>query len=41
MPPASDKLPVEDSPQRIERFFETVYLRNHEHYVYSAPDSRA
>jgi hypothetical protein len=30
--------PVEDSPLRIDRFFETLYLRYDERYVYSAPD---
>jgi hypothetical protein len=27
-----------DSPLRIERFFEALYLRYDERYVYSAPD---
>ena len=30
--------PPPDSPVRIERFFETLYLRYDERYVYSAPD---
>ncbi|MBS0251255.1 MAG: hypothetical protein JSR78_09335 [Proteobacteria bacterium] len=30
--------PTEDSPLRIERFFETLYQRYDERYVYSAPD---
>jgi len=43
--PASDQpgrplssYPAEDSPLRIERFFESLYLRYDERYVYSAPD---
>jgi hypothetical protein len=30
--------PMSDSPLRLERFFETVYLRYDERYVYSAPE---
>jgi hypothetical protein len=30
-----------DSPLRIERFFEALYLRYDERYVYSAPDLKA
>lgn len=33
-----DHYPLLDSPLRIERFFETIYLRYDERYVYSAPD---
>jgi hypothetical protein len=33
--------PVEDSPLRIERFFEALYLRYDERYVYSAPDLKS
>ncbi|WP_296200971.1 hypothetical protein [uncultured Hyphomicrobium sp.] len=33
--------PLEDSPLRIERFFETLYLRYDERYVYSAPDLKS
>ena len=36
-----DGYPVESSPLRIERFFETLYLRYDERYVYSAPDLKA
>jgi hypothetical protein len=30
--------PTAESPLRLERFFETLYLRYDERYVYSAPD---
>jgi hypothetical protein len=30
--------PISDSPLRLERFFETLYLRYDERYVYSAPE---
>ena len=30
--------PTADSPLRLERFFQTLYLRYDERYVYSAPD---
>src|SRR5439155_23991347 len=30
--------PTPDSPLRLEHFFETLYLRYDERYVYSAPD---
>jgi len=30
--------PLQESPLRAERFFETLYLRYDERYVYSAPD---
>jgi hypothetical protein len=30
--------PTADSPLRVERFFQTLYLRYDERYVYSAPD---
>jgi hypothetical protein len=33
-----DSYPKADSPLRLERFFETLYLRYDERYVYSAPD---
>jgi hypothetical protein len=33
--------PRMDSPLRIERFFEALYLRYDERYVYSAPDLKA
>ena len=33
--------PPPDSPVRIERFFETLYLRYDERYVYSAPDLKS
>ena len=33
--------PPQDSPVRIERFFETLYLRYDERYVYSAPDLKS
>jgi hypothetical protein len=33
--------PVAESPLRIERFFETLYLRYDERYVYSAPDLKS
>ena len=33
--------PVDDSPLRVERFFETLYLRYDERYVYSAPDLKS
>ena len=32
------KFPPDDSPLRLERFFQTLYLRYDERYVYSAPD---
>lgn len=34
----SKEYPPFDSPLRLERFFETLYLRYDERYVYSAPD---
>lgn len=33
--------PDQDSPLRLERFFETLYLRYDERYVYSAPDLKS
>jgi hypothetical protein len=33
-----DTYPLADSPLRFERFFEALYLRYDERYVYSAPD---
>lgn len=33
--------PLEDSPLRLERFFETLYMRYDERYVYSAPDLKS
>ena len=33
-----DNYPVEESPLRIERFFDTLYLRYDERFVTSAPD---
>jgi hypothetical protein len=30
--------PTSDSPLRLENFFEALYLRYDERYVYSAPD---
>ena len=33
--------PPPDSPLRLERFFETLYLRYDERYVYSAPDLKS
>jgi hypothetical protein len=30
--------PIADSPLRLEQFFETLYLRYDERYVYSAPE---
>jgi len=33
--------PDRESPLRIERFFETLYLRYDERYVYSAPDLKS
>ena len=33
--------PNADSPLRIENFFETLYLRYDERYVYSAPDLKS
>ena len=38
--PLSD-FPPPDSPLRLERFFETLYLRYDERYVYSAPDLKS
>lgn len=32
------KFPKADSPLRIEQFFDTIYLRYDERYVYAAPD---
>jgi hypothetical protein len=36
-----DTYPTKESPLRIERFFETLYLRYDERYVYSAPDLKS
>jgi hypothetical protein len=33
--------PAEDSPLRLEQFFEMLYLRYDERYVYSAPDLKS
>jgi hypothetical protein len=33
--------PTAESPLRVERFFETLYLRYDERYVYSAPDLKS
>jgi len=33
--------PSEDSPLRIERFFQALYQRYDERYVYSAPDLKS
>jgi hypothetical protein len=33
--------PTADSPLQVERFFETLYLRYDERYVYSAPDLKS
>jgi hypothetical protein len=33
--------PAEDSPLRLERFFETLYLRYDERFVYAAPDLKS
>ncbi len=33
--------PTSDSPLRLERFFETLYLRYDERYVYGAPDLKS
>lgn len=33
--------PTADSPLRVERFFEALYLRYDERYVYSAPDLKS
>lgn len=33
-----DGFPPEDSPLRIERFFQTLYLRYEERYLFGAPD---
>jgi hypothetical protein len=33
--------PTADSPLRLERFFQTLYLRYDERYVYSAPDLKS
>ena len=38
--PLSD-FPPPDSPLRLEHFFETLYLRYDERYVYSAPDLKS
>ena len=38
--PLSD-FPPPDSPLRLERFFEALYLRYDERYVYSAPDLKS
>ena len=38
--PLSD-FPPPDSPLRLERFFDTLYLRYDERYVYSAPDLKS
>lgn len=35
-----ERYPDEHSPLRLERFFDTLYLRYDERYVYSAPDLR-
>ncbi len=43
-PPAGQVLasyPIADSPLRIEQFFETLYMRYDERYVYSAPDLKS
>jgi hypothetical protein len=36
-----DTYPKADSPLRLERFFETLYMRYDERYVYSAPDLKS
>jgi hypothetical protein len=36
-----DSYPKNDSALRVERFFDTLYLRYDERYVYSAPDLKA
>jgi hypothetical protein len=36
-----DTYPSTESPLRLERFFETLYLRYDERYVYSAPDLKS
>lgn len=33
--------PTHESPLRLDRFFETIYLRYDERYVYSAPDLKS
>lgn len=35
------EFPARDSPLRIEQFFQTLYLRYEERYVYGAPDLKA
>ena len=35
------EFPPPDSPLRLERFFDTLYLRYDERYVYSAPDLKS
>ena len=39
--PDIDTYPKADSPLRVERFFETLYMRYDERYVYSAPDLKS
>jgi hypothetical protein len=36
-----DTFPKTDSPLRLERFFETLYMRYDERYVYSAPELKS
>lgn len=36
-----DTFPKADSPLRLERFFETLYMRYDERYVYSAPELKS
>ena len=33
--------PTADSPLRVEQFFDTLYMRYDERYVYSAPDLKS
>jgi hypothetical protein len=43
-PPAGQVLasyPTADSPLRVEQFFDTLYMRYDERYVYSAPDLKS
>ena len=36
-----DRFPPEDSPLRLEQFFQALYLRYDERYVYAAPDLKS
>ena len=41
MKEASERYPKNESALSIKRFFDTLYLRYDERYVYSAPDLKA